>query len=214
MTKVPRRAGASGTTTKTPAKAYDPAPLAKIFADFRKQKNAAEAAVIEANRLRDEELMPALIKHGEAYGETGAHLAIELPEEIDGFVRLVRRANTSRLIDIDAAEKLLKKKGVLDQAKIVTVTITGVPATQLEELSAAIEKLRLERKFGVLPDISTHFDQTAMYAIHQRHRQELQDREEAGDKIGVRERSKYLTEEELDGLVVTETTYSFHPSKT
>lgn len=201
MTKVPRRSTATAPKIVT------------AFRDFRAAKNAEADAKAKHERLRDEVLMPALKAAGKAHGERGQHLAIDLPEAIDGFVRLVRRANESRAIDIDAAEKLLKKKGVLEKCQLASVSITGITADQLDELLADLAKLKIERKYGVVPMSHTAFSQEAMYAIYQRQRQELQEREDKGDRITAIERRKYLTEEELDGLIVTDTTYSFHPEK-
>lgn len=202
MTKVPRR-------TAAPA-----VKILKAFADFREAKNLEATAKATHEKLRDDVLMPALKAAGKAHGEKGQHLAIDLPEPIDGFVRLVRRTNESRAIDVDAAEAMLKKKGVLDQCQLSTITISGVTGDIVDELLETLAKLKLEQKYGVLPTCHTTFSQEAMYAIYQRQRQELEALEAAGKKIGVRERSKYITEAELDGLIVTETTYSFHPEKT
>jgi hypothetical protein len=199
MTTVPRR-------TKT-------SKLVEAFRTFRDAKNLAETNVAIANRLRDEVIMPGLKATGTAHGEQGQHLAIDLPEPIDGFTRLVRRANKSRAVDIDAAEKMLKKKGVFEQTQSASVTITGITADRLEELLTDLAKLKLEKKYGVLPQSQTSFSQELMYAVYQRQRQELQEREDKGEKLGVRERNKYISEADLDALIVTDTTYSFHPEK-
>ncbi len=224
MTKVARRTKPPATPPteapaavedKTPpaagtAKAADVRRISKHFVNFRKQKNLAAAATTEAERLRDKELMPALVEYGTAHGEKGVHLAIDLPEPVDGFVRIVRRSNTSTFVDVDAAEKMLKRKGVLQEAQMTTVVIT-VPATDSEELLTSLEKLKLEKKFGTLPQVETSFSQEAMYALHQRHRAEIEERTKAGEKIGVRALSKYLLEDDIDGLLKSETRYSFNP---
>lgn len=228
MTKVARRKPlaappAEPTTPAPPVEDAKPASTVKTselnkivraFTAFRKQKNAEAAAKAAHEELRDRQLMPALVEYGRAHGEKGQHLAIDLPDEIDGFTRLVRRANTSTYVDVTAAEKLLKKKGVLEDAQVVSVMITGIPATRSEELLEAIEKLKLEKKFGVLPQVETSFSQEALYALHQRHRAEIQQlEEEAGKPLGVRAKSKYLLETDIDGLLVSETNYSFHPER-
>lgn len=205
MTAVPRR--------KPVKKKFDMARFVQTFTDWNSERQREKDAKAEHERLRDELLMPALIEAGAAHGEKGQHLAIELPEQVGEYVRVVRRANTSTYLNIDAAEKLLKKKDVLPECQVVSVSITGIPATQLLELEAALAKLQLEKKFQVLPDIQTSFSQERMYALHQRHRQELEEREARGERITATERKKYLTAEELDGLIESTTNYSFFPEK-
>lgn len=188
MTTIQRR---PKKTASAPAK-VDIKALVEAFTAFRRAKNTEATSKKEAERLRDEDLMPALIKHGHVHGEQGKHLAIELPEPIDGFTRLVRRANTSRLLDVEAAETLLEKKGVLEQAQQATLIVSGVPAEKLEEFRRAIEKAKLETFGSVAVDVQ--FSQERMMAYHQQNR----------DK---------LTEKELDSLIIEETTYSFFPEK-
>lgn len=191
MTAVSRR---SRRQAEPPAKKpkIDLQALVKSFTDFRAAKRAESAAKTTYEKIRDNDLMPALIAYGEAHGDKGQHLAIELPEEVDGFVRLVRRANTSNLLDIDKAEKLLEEKGILAECQTISVVIPDIPGTMLEELEAALKKAKLDR-FGVV-QVAQRFSQDAMMAYHQKNREKL-------------------TEEELDSLIVTETTYSFWPEK-
>lgn len=191
MTAVPRRKPAKKAAAAAKPK-LDLGALVQKFAEFREAKNAEVIAKAQAERLRDNDLMPALIEYGEKHGEKGAHLAIELPEPVDGFVRMVRRANTSRLLDIDAAEELLEEKGILAECQTITVTIPDISGTQAAALEAALKKAKLDQ-FGVV-QVATRFSQDAMYAYHQKHRD-------------------VLTEEEIDDLIVEETSYSFFPEK-
>lgn len=209
MTRVPRRTTAPKTPSKTK---FDPQSVVKTFAEFRRLKTVEALAKVAHEKLRDDKLMPDLLKFGEPYGEKGQHLAIELPEEIDGFVRLVRRANVSRLLDIDAAEALLKKKGVLEECQTGTITIRDIPGAIIDDVVDAIAKLKLEKR-GLLPTLDVAFSQDAMYAVYQRQRQELQERIDAGERITATEKKKYLTEDELDALVEETVTYSLNPEK-
>jgi hypothetical protein len=183
------------TTVKRRRKAADQVDLAPViasFKEFRQHKNAEAAAKRGYEQLRDKVLMPVLERFGQPWGETGAHRAIELPEEVDGFVRIVRRANTSREFDLDAAEKLCADKGVLEQVQTVNVRMTGIPATKLAELRAALEEAGLEDFAPVL--IDTKLEQDLVYALHQRDRD-------------------LITAAELDELIVEETRYSFFPER-
>lgn len=210
MTTVRRRATAAKTPTK---KKFDPAEIAATFTEFRRLKTAEAVAKEGHEKLRDEKLMPALIQFGEAWGEKGQHLAIELPEPIDGFTRIVRRTNVSRVLDIDAAEALLEKKGVLAEAQVATIRIDNIPGTVIDEVMEALAKIKLEKNFGLLPALDISFSQDGMYAIYQRQRQELQERIDAGERVSAAEKKKYLTEEELDALIEETETYSLNPEK-
>lgn len=191
MTAVSRRSRRSSPGESKPPK-IDIQAIVKSFAEFRAAKRAETAAKTKYESLRDNELMPALVAYGEAHGDKGQHLAIDLPEEVDGFVRIVRRANTSRLLDLDKAEELMTEKGILAECQTVSVVIPDIPGTMLAELDAALKKAKLER-FGVV-QVAQRFSQDAMMAYHQKNRDEL-------------------TEEEIDSLIVEETTYSFFPEK-
>ena len=190
MTAVPRRRPAKRGAAAKPKLSLD--ALVESFTAFRAAKTQEAEAKKTAEQLRDETLMPALIEYGEAHGEKGVHLAIELPEPVDGYVRLVRRANTSRLLDVDAAEALLKGKGVLEECQITTVVI-HVPTSQRDALETALSKVKVDKLGGSLVS-ETRFSQDAMYAYHQTHRDDL-------------------TETEIDGLIVEETSYSFFPER-
>lgn len=190
MTAVSRRSRRSS-SGETKAK-IDIQAIVKSFTEFRAAKRAETAAKNKYESLRDNELMPALVAYGQAHGDKGQHLAIDLPEEVDGFVRIVRRSNTSNLLDLDKAEKLLTEKGILAECQVISVVIPDIPGTMLAELEAALKKAKLER-FGVV-QVAQRFSQDAMMAYHQKNRDEL-------------------TEDELDSLIVSETTYSFFPEK-
>lgn len=189
MTTVSRRSRRRSAPEKPK---IDIQALVKSFTQFRAAKRAEADAKSTYEKIRDNDLMPALVAYGEAHGEKGQHLAIDLPEEVDGFVRLVRRANTSHLLDVDKAEEMLAKKGILAECQTLSVVIPDIPGTMLEELETALKKAKLER-FGVV-QVAQRFSQDAMMAYHQKNREEL-------------------TEEEIDSLIVEETTYSFFPEK-
>lgn len=182
MTTVRRR--------KTARPQLDMTRVVESFRAFRQAKNAEAQAKSTYEKLRDEALMPVVEQFGAAHGETGVHRAIELPEPIDGFVRLVRRANTSESFDIDAAEKLAADKGILEEVQTVSLRMDGIPATMLGKLRELIAGTGLEDFAPVLVDV--RLDQDKVYAAHARGQ---------------------VTAEELDGLIITETRYSFFPEK-
>lgn len=167
------------------------APVFEAFSRFRELKKAEALAKQGHETLRDEKLMPALEKYGEAHGENGQHLAIPLPEPIDGFTRLVRRANTSTYINIDRAEALAEERGFLPHIQTTTVTVR-VPAERLPAMAKLIASL--EKLEGAEVFTTTLFDQDRLYAYHQAHRDQL-------------------TEQEMDSLLDSDTRYSFHPEK-
>jgi hypothetical protein len=180
--------------SKTPRKAgLDITGIADTFRRFRELRTAADLAKQQHEKLRDEELMPALISYGQAHGEKGQHLAIDLPEEIDGFVRLVRRANTSRFIDVDKAETLAKAGKYLSeiQAGRVVFAFEGTPA-EAKKVAKILKDAGVE-DFAPIQTAEA-FSQERLMAYHQKHR----------DK---------LTEKQLDSLFVEETTYSFFPER-
>lgn len=168
----------------------DVTKLATSFKDFRKLKNIEATAKKEHEALRDQLFMPDLEKHGRPHGENGAHRAIDLPEPVDGYVRLVRRANISSQLDLDAAEKLCADRGVLDEVQSTTITVTGISNADLAALQTVLRKLE---KIGTVEQ-RTDFDQDKLYALHQRDRE-------------------LITEQELDDLLVEDVRYSFHPEK-
>lgn len=184
MTTVkPRKKPASRRRT------LDMALVVEAFTAFRAAKRQEAESKTKAEQLRDT-LMPVLEAHGQAHGETGAHQAIVLPEPVDGYVRLVRRANVSRLLDVDAAEKLCADKDVLGEVQTASLTLTGISTDDLDRLRALVPKLE---KFGEVK-LDVAFDQDKLYALHQRDRD-------------------LITEAELDALIVEETRYSFHPER-
>ena len=182
-------------TRRTPRKKRGPdiTELAAAFAEFRRLKNAETEAKRQHEKLRDDVLMPALVEYGEPHGEKGQHLAIPLPEPIDGLVRLVRRANTSTYIDVDKAEELATALGVLDevQAGTVTFTYTGTPA-EAEKVAKALRKAGVEEHAPVLEHVA--FSQDRLYAFHQANRD-------------------VITEQDIDDLLVTEVKYAFFPER-
>lgn len=175
--------------------------IVKHFTRFRELKRAEKAAKEEHERLRDEELMPALIEYGQAHGEKGQHLAIELPEPVDGLTRLVRRANTSHYVDVDKAEEMAKKGGYLEdiQVGVVQFQFVGTPE-EASVVRALLEKAKVEKYAPI--QHAERFDQDRLMAFHQTHREPTR----KGDK-------KVLTEDQLDSLMVEETTYSFFPER-
>ena len=181
------------TITRRTKKGPDVPALVTAFTEFRRLKRAEAESKKQHEALRDDVLMPALVKFGHDHGEHAQHLAIELPEPIDGLVRLVRRANTSTSIDVDAAEALAMSRGFLTDIQVGTVnfSFTGTPA-QAKKVAAALRAAGAEEHAPVLGTV--RFDQDRMYAYHQSHR----------DK---------LTESDIDGLIVDHVTYSFFPEK-
>ncbi len=183
MTTVRRRSSGAATP-------LDLKKVVRDFADFREAKRAESAAKRVHESLRDRALMPLLERYGKPHGEKGAHLAIELPEEIDGFVRLVRRTNNREAFDVDAAEVLVEEKGILRECQTVSVRMDGIPGNLLEALRTAIDEADLERFAPVLVDV--RLDQDKVYAAHARGQ---------------------VTAEELDKLIINEPIYSFFPEK-
>lgn len=214
MTAVKRRSASSPPSAKTTRKKQlDLAALAETFRKFRTLKTTEAEAKKQHEELRDEELVPALVEFGEAHGDRGQHLAIELPEEIDGFVRLVRRANQTTLLDLDAAEALMTDKGILTDVQTGAIAITGIPADVMDELVEAITVLLKDTEVVDATLASrVAFDQDKMMAYHQAHRDEDAAKQTAKAR-GKRKPGPLLTETEVDKLFVTETSYSFWPEK-
>ena len=181
------------TITRRTKKGPDVTALVTAFTEFRRLKRAETESKKQHETLRDDVLMPALVQFGQAHGEKGQHLAIELPEPVDGLVRLVRRANVSTSIDVDAAEALATDRGFLKdiQAGTVTFSFTGTPA-QARKVATALRTAGVEEHAPVLEAV--RFSQDRLYAFHQEHR----------DK---------LTESDMDDLIVDEITYSFFPER-
>lgn len=212
----PEQAPVDKLVTHPPVKGPTKAQVAKVataFAKFRKAKNAEAAAKQIADELKTESLLPALVDYGQRHGDKGQHLAIELPEPIDGYGVLVRRTNVSRLLDVDKAEELATEKGILPEVQVGLIAIK-VPASEHAGLLRAIKAVVKERELGKVAEVqaATQFSQDALMAYHQQHRDE-ETALETARKAGKRKAKPTLTEAEVDALIVEEKTYSFHPEK-
>lgn len=187
MTTVTRRKPRATTPTKT---RLSPAKLRELYAEHKRAKDAATAANAVAESTK-KTLMAELEANGVAHGEKGQHLAIALPEPVDGITTLVRRANKSTYINVDKAEALATEGGYLEhiQAGRVVLTFEGTPA-EARALARKIRKAALVEEDQVSVDIA--FSQERLMAYHQRHRD-------------------VLTEDMLDGLYETDVRYSFNP---
>lgn len=163
------------------------------FKAFRAARTTEATAKTTAEQLRDQ-LMPLLETFGQAHGETGVHRALDLPEPIDGFVRIVRRSNTSQYFDIDAAQALCAKKKVLDDVQTTTITLSfSGTAAEAQRVMDAVEDAGLE-KMGCTVDAVVYLEQDKVYALHQKS-------------------PEVITEADLDSLLVDDVKYSFVPEK-
>jgi hypothetical protein len=87
--------------------------------DLTKSQNVIKAELMEfvdSNGIEDDK----------------GHLWYELPEEVDGVVSLQRQRRVSQKLDMDAAEILLKKKGLYDRC------VKMVPILEEDEVMACL----------------------------------------------------------------------------
>lgn len=188
MTVVKRRSSAS---KKKPT--LNMALVIEGFRGFRAAKNTEATAKATAEELRDK-LLPVVETFGVAHGEHGQHQAIELPEPVDGYVRLVRRKNVSQFFDLDAAERLAADKGVLEDVQTTSITLTFAgTAAEAHELMRVLKHNDVE-SMGAAIVADVRVEQEKVYALHQR-------------------QPKVITAGDLDKLLVDDVKFSFHPEK-
>lgn len=180
------------TTVRRRTRKIDMEELKLLFAQQRDAKRAAAIETALANSLRDR-ITPIIERAGVAHGDKGQHLAIELPEPIDGCTRLVRRANSSTFINVDRAENLATRGKYLEeiQSGSLSLTFEGTPA-EVRKVKAVLRKMGALDVEGTVVNESQTFSQARLMAYHQRH-------------------PDVLTEKLLDGLYDTTTTHSFNP---
>ena len=187
MTVVSRRGGAS----KKPA--LNMKLVIESFTKFRTAKNDEVAAKATHESLRDT-LLPLVEAFGTAHGEHGQHQSIELPEAVDGFVRIVRRANVSELFDLDLGEKLAVKSGVLEDVQTTSITVTFAgTAAEAKLVMDAIETAKIEA-MGATVTANVKVEQDKFYALHQRNRD-------------------LITAADLESCIVREIKHSFFPER-
>lgn len=178
--------------TEAPAKMTAAVKRQVIMAFTLQRQNAALAKKNkqEADVQRDV-LMPLIAEYGVPFGDDGQHRAIVLDEPIDGKTNIVRQRKVSRFLDLDKAEALAKRKGLLDKVQSITVTIADIPAEKAEALDAALAAAGLEI-FGDVVQQRT-FSQDRFYAAHQADRTKI-------------------TEKDIDRIMVEEESFALAPT--
>lgn len=187
MTTVIRRR--TGKTEKPKLTPRVKSKIANAFMDNRKLKADAAEATKAADKLRDNDLLPDIEAYGEPYGDQGQHRAIVLDDEVDGYNAVVRQRNVSRGVDVDKAEALAERKGVLPQVQTCTLSLTDIPGERYDALLKALETAGLEAFGDVV--VRREFSQDRLYAYHQQHR----------DVITPRDLDKIIVETESFSLV-------------
>ena len=96
----------------TPPRKPDSNPLmikVREFISYKKQIDKLSKAQDELKK----DLMQTVEEIGEV--DDSGHQWLHLPEEVDGYSALQRQRRVSQKLDMDAAEEILKKKGLYDK---------------------------------------------------------------------------------------------------
>ena len=149
--------------------------VASAFAQHRLAKSQIKALTEVSNELRDVDLLPLIETYGAPHGTNGQHLAIELDPPVDGQRFVVRERRVSSSIDVDKAEGIAKRKGVLDKVQVCSVSLTGIPAEKRDALEAALDAAGLSEFADVV--LRTEFSQERFYALHQSDRTVITERD-------------------------------------
>ena len=96
--------------------------------------------------------MKAVEELGEVDGR--GHRVLELPHEVAGVAKLTQQRRVSKTLDMDAAEKILEDKGLLDEC------VEYVPVINEEAVMAAFYKKQLTEE-----DIDAMFPAKVSYAF-------------------------------------------------
>lgn len=173
MTTVIRRRTAKVETPKTTSRIRS--KVATAFAENRRLKAESAEAAKAANLLRDDDLLPVIAKFGEPFGENGQHLVIVLDNDVDGYNAVVRQRNVSRKVDLDKAEALANRKGVLPQVQTCSLSIDGIPGERYDDLIKALAAAGLDTFGDAI--VKRDIDENRFYAYQQRHRDVITDRD-------------------------------------
>lgn len=105
---------------------------------------------------RQNETKKRLVKAVEELGEVDGrgHRVLELGQDINGVSKLTQQRRVSKSLDMDAAEKLLEERGILEDC------IEYVPTIDEEAVMAAFYKGQLTEA-----DIDTMFPAKVSYAF-------------------------------------------------
>lgn len=96
----------------TPPRKPDSNPLmvkVREFISYKKQIDKLSKAQDEIKK----DLMQTVEEIGEV--DDSGHQWLHLPEEVDGYSALQRQRRVSQKLDMDAAEEILKQKGLYDK---------------------------------------------------------------------------------------------------
>ena len=96
----------------TPPRKPDSNPLmikVREFISYKKQIDKLSKAQDELKK----DLMQTVEEIGEV--DDSGHQWLHLPEEVDGYSALQRQRRVSQKLDMDAAEEILKQKGLYDK---------------------------------------------------------------------------------------------------
>jgi hypothetical protein len=160
--------------------------IKKAFTTRLGSKDAIKDLTNESDAARDV-LMPLIQQYGVPYGDQSQHLAILLDEPILGKTAIVRQSRVVQSVDVDKAEKIATRKGVLDKVQTLSVSLDGIPAEKADALDAALKAAGLEQFADVI--VRREFSQDRFYALHQT------------DKSAI-------TEKDIDSILVDTVSYS------
>lgn len=96
------------------------------FISYKKQIDKLSKAQDEIKK----DLMQTVEEMGEV--DDSGHQWLHLPEEVDGYASLQRQRRVSQKLDMDAAEEILKKKGLYDKC------VTMVPMIEEDAVMGAL----------------------------------------------------------------------------
>ncbi len=113
----------------TPPRRPDANPLMVKVREFISYKKQIEK-LTKAQDVIKKELIKTVEEHGEV--DDSGHQWIHLPEEVDAYASLQRQRRVSQSLDMDAATKILKEKGLYDKC------VEMVPMIQEDAVMGAL----------------------------------------------------------------------------
>lgn len=136
------------------------------FAEFRRLKREEADAKKGHEKIRDNDLLPYVQKHGTVDPETGSQV-VQLAEAVDGFSALQRQRRASPMFLIDKATALAKRKKILAQVSLVGLVI---PAEHEDAVRELLEELEIIDDCEIT---EPRLSQARFLAYHQENRTKL-----------------------------------------
>lgn len=127
-------------------KTVDNEGLAETFEQWSTTKKMAEEMGKRVSQLR-ERLVTALNEYG--YQDDKGNIRLDLPYEIDGMGNLKYERRSRRVLDPDEAEKLLAKKGILEECQ-TTITVIDESAIEAAFYQKKITQKEYDAMFPVV----------------------------------------------------------------